>query len=194
MRWRLSISVFAMALIGNVAAAGPQPNMFPLADGNRWTFRSDAVGGVRTLSVERRQGGLVLTGFPGVGPLRVRTTGKTVEAWDVADRHWEALLRFGAPTGSAYRASLSEAPLWRGVLVTVASKKATVHGSGGRAYRACTQFTLRPPAKLADAGVLELTFAPGVGPVQWVEQSIDGPREWALASYRSGARRVAVEE
>ncbi len=197
MRWRRSIGAIAIALIGcGAAAAGPQPSMFPLADGNRWTFRSETVGGVRTVAVEQRPGGLVLNGFPGVGPLRVRTSGRTVEAWDTADRRWEALLRFGAPTGSAYRVSLGEAPLWRGALVTVASKKATVFGSGGRAYRACTQFTLRPPAKLADAGVLELSFAPGVGPVNWVEQSIAGPREWALASYRPGTghRRVAAEE
>ncbi len=197
MRWRFSIGVLAMALIGCMsAAAGTQPSMFPLADGNRWTFRSTVVGGVRTVAVEQRPGGLVLNGFPGVGPLRVRTTGRTVEAWDTADRRWEALLRFGAPTGSAYRVSLGEAPLWRGALVSVASKKTTVHGSGGRAYRACTQFTLRPPAKLADAGVLELSFAPGAGPVNWVEQSIAGPREWALASYRPGTghRRVAAEE
>lgn len=190
MRWRRSIGVLAIALTGcGVAAAGPQPSLFPLDDGNRWTFRSTTVGGVRTVGVEQRPGGLVLNGFPGVGPLRVRTTGRTVEAWDVADRRWEALLRFGAPTGSAYRVSLGEAPLWRGVMVTVTSKQATVRGSGGRAYRSCTRFTLRPPAKLADAGVLELSFAPGVGLVRWEEQSIDGPREWALASYRAGTAK-----
>jgi hypothetical protein len=190
MRWRCSIGVLAMALIGcGVAAAGPQPSLFPLNDGSRWTFRSTTVGGVRTVAVEQRPGGLVLNGFPGVGSLRVRTTGKMVEAWDTADRRWEALLRFGAPTGFAYRVSLGEAPLWRGVMMTVASKQATVFGSGGRAYRGCTNFTLRPPAKLADAGVLELSFAPGVGLVGWEEQSVDGPRAWALASYRPGTTK-----
>jgi len=187
MWWRRSIGAIAIALIGcGVAAAGPQPSLFPLSDGNRWTFRSTTVGGARTVAVEQRPGALVLNGFPGLGALRVRTAGRTVEAWDAADRRWEALLRFGAPTGSAYRVSLGEAPLWRGVVVTVASKQATVHGSGGRAYRACTRFILRPPAKLADAGVLELSFAPRLGPVGWMEQSIAGPREWALASYRPG--------
>ena len=188
MRWRRSIGAIAVALLGcGAAAAGPpQPSLFPLGDGNRWTFRSMTVGGVRTVAVEQRPGGLVLNGFPGVGPLRVRTTGRTVEAWDATDQRWEALLRFGAPTGSAYRVSLGEAPLWRGAVVTLTSKQATVRASGGRAYRACTRFTLRPPAKLADAGVLELSFAPGIGPVRWVEQSIAGPREWALASYRPG--------
>jgi hypothetical protein len=190
MRWRRSIGAIAIALIGcGVAAAAPQPSLFPLGDGSRWTFRSSTVGGARTVGVEQRAGGLVLNGFPGVGPLRVRTNGRTVEVWDTADGRWEALLRFGLPSSSSYRVSLGGAPLWRGVMVTLASKQATVFGSGGRAYRACTRFTLRPPAKLVDAGVLELSFAPGVGPVSWEEQTIDGPREWALASYRPGTTR-----
>ena len=180
----LCVSALTACACASAGGAGPPRSLFPLADDNRWTFRSTAVGGARTMSVERQRGGLVLNGFPGAGPLRVRATGRTVEAWDTADRRWEALLRFGGPTGSAYRVSLGDLALWRGVVVTLESKRATVHGGGGRVYRACTHFTLRPPAKVADAGVLELAFAPGVGPVRFVEQSIAGPRAWALASSR----------
>jgi hypothetical protein len=183
----LCVSALTACACVSAGSAGPPRSMFPLADDNRWTFRSMSVGGARTMSLEQQRGGLVLNGFPGAGPLRVRARGRAVEAWDTADRRWEALLRFGGATGSAYRVSLEDLALWRGVVVTVASKRATVRGSDGRAYRACTRFTLRPPAKVADAGVLELAFAPGIGPVRFVEQTIAGPRAWALASSRLSA-------
>src|SRR5687767_13065447 len=140
MRGTVALGPFALVLAacGLAAAAETPQSSFPLADGNRWTFRSPQVGGPRTMSVERGPNGLVVTGFPGAGKLRVRTAGATVQAWDSVDGRWEALLRFGAPAGSTYRVTLGGLPLWRAVAVTVASKRATIEDYEGRAYRACT--------------------------------------------------------
>jgi hypothetical protein len=182
-----TVSLIALAAglvaVGGVAAKGAK-SLFPLADGNRWTLQSLESTAVTTMSVRKTAAGLVLRGFPGAGDLRVRSMGLTVEAWDPRDGRWEALLRFGLRPGSKYTVDLGGTPLWRSVLVTVATTNAVVADAEDRAFRGVTRFTLRPPGKVADAGVLELAFAPGVGPVRIVEQTIAGPRTKLLSAYR----------
>jgi hypothetical protein len=181
-----------VAALALVAAAGPGAatadrtagSLFPLADGNRWTYRSSVVATPHTMAVDRRGSGLVLEGFPGAGPLRVRPVGASVQAWDAVDARWEPLLRLGAPTGSRLRVSLAAEPVWDGALLTVAATGARLRVLGR--IRSCVRLAVRPPASLADAGVLELWFAPGLGLVRFVEQTILGPRAWTLASRRVG--------
>ena len=185
MSCRIALTAVALIVLAvpYAGAAGP-PSAFPLADGNRWILSDVEGGGRATVSVRRQPTGLVLQGLPGTDSLRVRAAGRTIEAWDPVNRRWEQLLRLGAPAGTKYVVDLGGEPLWRSLRVTVASRKAVVHDARGKTLRNCVKLTFRAPKQVADAGLEELTFAPGVGLVRSVEMTIAGPRERVLASLR----------
>lgn len=182
-RW-ISVGLLT-AMLTTVACADavPRPNPFPLADGNRWTFRHTETDASRTMSVRKGNQGLVLTGLPGAPALPVRWTGSTVQAWDTSSDRWEALFRFGLPAGKSYLVRLGDTLLWRNVAVTVASKRARVEDDHGRTRRG-TRFTFAAKTPIADAGVESMTFAPRLGPVEITELTIAGPRELVLVSHR----------
>jgi hypothetical protein len=163
------------------SAQGTSP--FPLADGSRWTLRDVDSRAARTIAARREGNGLVLSGLPGAPDLRVRWSGKTLQAWDTVNSRWEALFRFGAPAGESYTVNLGGTLLWRGVGVTVASKRAMVEDLSGRERR-CTRFVFRYKKPTADAGLEWMAFAPGIGPVRIVDTTIAGTRELALAGHR----------
>ena len=185
-RHALLITVATALAMGGSAGAKKQLSLFPLADGNRWTLRDVESDAVTTISVRRQSGAYVLRGFPGTSDLRVRMVDKTLQAWDPDDRRWEALLRFGARVNTKYPVGLRSTALWQSVLAVVASKTAVVRDADGKALRGCTKFTFRA-GKLYDAGIEEMVFAPGIGPVRIVEQTIAGPREKTLESFRTAA-------
>lgn len=171
--------------MGGSADAKGQLSLFPLADGNRWTLRDVETDAATTIAVRRESGAFVLRGFPGASDLRVRMVEKTLHAWDPDNRRWEPLFRFGARVGARYAIRLGSTALWQSVSAVVASKTAVVHDADGRPLRGCTKFTFRGRGKLVDAGIEEMVFAPGIGPVRIVEQTIAGPREKTLESFRT---------
>ena len=180
---RLAVAV-ALVLVPAAAASlpGSSRHFFPLQAGNEWTFQNVRYGGSETLSVARGGVGVFrLSGFPGASNLRVRWSGQTLQAWDVRERRWEALLRLGAPAGTRYAVNIAQ-PLWTRVAVTVASRRATVYNPVlRRSYSGAIRFTVRPNPDLADAGLIGLWFAPRVGLVRWEEQTIAGPVEYVLS-------------
>ena len=180
--------VFVAVALGTAPFAPPSPmaspSPFPFADGNRWVLRNTDTGTARTISLSRKQSGLVLRGLPGAADLRVRRVSKTIEAWDPASRRWEPLLRLGAPAGTRYVVDIGDSSLWRSLQVTVASRQAVVHDARGKTLRGCVRLTFRARKPIADAGLEELTFAPGIGPVAVTEITIAGSRRSTLASYR----------
>lgn len=178
--------VFVAVALGAAPFASPSPMVspFPLADGNRWVLRDTETGTARTILLVRKPSGLVLRGLPGAADLRVRSAGKTTEAWDPASRRWEPLLRLGAPAGTRYVVDVGNSGLWRSLQVTVASRQAVVHDARGKTLRGCVRLTFRAKKPIADASLEELTFAPGIGPVAVTEITIAGPRRSTLASYR----------
>jgi hypothetical protein len=151
--------------------------LFPLAPGTQWTFRDVDSGATASMSV---RAGRILHGFPGVGDVRVRNKGNTVQASDQGDGRWENWFRFGLPVKTAYTVALSGTPLWRRVVVGLLSKTATARDYRGKRYRGCTRFIFRVVG-MADAGLTDMTFCPRVGPVRYSETSIAGPRTFALA-------------
>jgi hypothetical protein len=169
--------VFAAA-----AASAPSPILFPLADGNRWLLRDAERGATSLVSVRRQGGGFMLHGFPGAGDLRVRADGEALQAWDSRQARWEPFLPLGARAGTTQAVDLGATDLWRSVLVTVASRNATVENDDGSERRGCTLLTFRSKGKLVDAGLEEMAFAPRVGPVRIVEQTIAGTRVKALVA------------
>lgn len=182
---RTVLAALALALVATQAApAAPAPSLFPLAAGNRWTLTDLERRSSATISVATtRSPGMVLRGFPGAAELRVRAVGSTIEAWDAGSDRWEPFLRLGATAGTKYLVNLSQTPLWRGALVTVASRQAVVEDARGKTLRGCIRLTIRPPKNLRDAGIEELAFAPGIGLVRVSELTIAGVRERVLSSY-----------
>lgn len=147
----LAVSV-ALVLV-SCAAAAPESarRFFPLEPRNEWTFEDTRYGGTSSMSVTRARAGVFqLDGFPGAPDLRVRWSGQTLQAWDKAQRRWEALLRLGAATGTAYRVDLP-APLWNDVRVTVTARRVTV-SNRRRSYRGTLRLDVQPPPELSDGG------------------------------------------
>ncbi len=164
-------------------AATPRP-LFPLEVGTTWQLVDERTGAapppVRVVR-PAESAGVVLRGFPGLPPTRVRENGTSIEAWDPDPGRWEPFLRLGAATGTSYRVDLSQSLLWRNVLVTVAARDATASDADGETVRNAVRLTLRPKGKgMADAGLEELVFAPGVGLTRVVETTIAGPRVTVL--------------
>jgi hypothetical protein len=178
-----SAAILALLLVAGASAARA-PRLFPLADGNRWALASVHSGTPREISLAREAGYLVLRGLPGARELRVRRVGQAVQAWDRREHRWEAFLRLGAAVGTTYAVDLSGMALWNQVQVTVTSRRAVVRDLADRVWRRCTRLAFRYRGALADAGLEELSFARGVGPVHFTETTIAGPRASALSWYR----------
>jgi hypothetical protein len=176
-----ALVALALALVA-VAEVRAQPkSLFPIAHGNRWTLRDVDSGVPRTVSVLNGVSGLELYGFPGLTDgTRVRRAGATVQVWEATGQRWVTLLRFG-PAGSRFQVDLARVALWRAVEVRVASTRAVVRDYRGRVHRGCTRFAFRYRG-LADAGLIDLTFAPGIGFVRISEQSFAGPHTSLLDS------------
>jgi hypothetical protein len=169
------------------ANAATQPSLFPLEVGRSWQLYDERTGrraGAVAVAREAEPAGVVLRGFPGLGEARVRGVGDAVEVWDPVARRWTRFLRLGAAAGTSWVVNLPRTLLWRNVVVTVASRNETVEDADGRAVRGAVRLTLRNRGKLADAGLEELVFAPGVGLARVVETTIAGPRTAVLQ--RSG--------
>lgn len=182
---RVVVALFLLALAAAASASGGSGSAhFPLAAGNRWTLEDDD-GRLNAISVgDTAASGLILRGFPGTRDLRVRLDGRTVEAWDGGQNRWEPFLRLGAAAGTTYTVNLSDVVLWRNVRVTVASRTAVLHDARERKLEDCVRLTFRYGKGIADAGIEELVFAPGVGIVRTTVQTIAGPRVSLLRSYR----------
>jgi hypothetical protein len=186
MRGWAACAVVPLAIATGVSSAATPPpaSLFPFADGNRWTLRERTSGAPMTISMRGRPGAFVLHRFPGLEAVRVRRVRGSVEAWDSADRRWEPFLRLSASVGTRYRVDLAGSVLWESVDVAVASKRALVRDYRGRVLRRCTRLTFRYRSPIADAGLEQLSFAPGIGPVSVSETTIAGTRERVLASFR----------
>jgi hypothetical protein len=165
-------------------AATTSPSMLPLNEGNRWVLRDPDLGGTRSISVLRRPSGLVLRGVPGASDLRVRTVGRAIEVWDASSRRWEPFLRLGAAAGTTYLVDLPGTAFWRSLVVRVASRRVEVEDARGKTLRNCVRLTFSTKKPIADAGLEELVFAPGVGFALSSEQTIAGPRVYLLAALR----------
>jgi hypothetical protein len=186
MRLPLVTALALAALATPAAPAQAVKRPFPLTPGKQW-YLTDRTGTVtRTVSIVRRNGGLWLRGFPGLADTRVRGRTAAVDARYRA--HWVPFLRLGARTGTRYVVDLGPTTLWDRVGVTVASRRAVITDADGRVHRGCIRLRVAAPKGVADAGVEELAFAPGVGLVALTEQTIAGPRRLLLSASGTATR------
>jgi hypothetical protein len=178
-RGAVVIVALAAALApGSVATAG-EPLPFPLGARASWTL-TDEHGSQLKIRSTRSGSTYVLHGFPGLASVRVRANGREVQAWDARVSTWRPFLRLSAAAGARYRVDLPSSALWRAIVVTVASREPCLVGS--RPVRSCVTLELQALKPIADAGVERLVFAPGIGPVEVVVQTIAGPRSYALGT------------
>ena len=181
------LAVFALSLVATQAApAAPSSSFFPLAAGNRWTLHDLERGSSATVAVSAtRSPGFVLRGFPGTADLRVRAVGPDDRGVGPRQRPLGAVPPAGRSRPARSTPSISRsAPLWRSVVVTVASRQAVVEDARDKTLRGCVRLTIRPPKNVRDAGIEELVFAPGIGLVRVSEITIAGVRERVLESYK----------
>jgi len=178
-------ALVALALVAVAAggtAAGPR-SLFPIANGNRWTLRDVDSGLPETISILNGVSGLELYGFPGLTDgTRLRRKATDVQVWEASRARWVTLLRFGA-AGTRYGVDLAGTTLWRSVQVRVVSTQATVRDFRGRVHHGCTRLAFHYRG-LADSGLIDLAFAPGLGFVRVSEQSLGGPHKSLLDSAR----------
>lgn len=175
--------VVALALAAVASTPAQTANLFPVAAGNHWTLRDAGSGLTKKVAIEHGVTFLELYGFPGLTDgTGVRRKGSDVQVWDASRHRWVTLLRFGA-AGTRFRVDLAGETLWRSVEVTVESTTAVVRDARGRVHRGCTRFSFRYRG-LADAGLTDLTFAPGVGLVRVSQTSFTGPHTSLLVSAR----------
>ena len=174
---RFVVLVVAVAALGAGSAAGAAgPSPFPLALRIAWNL-ADENGNVLEIRSTRASAAYVLRGLPGLSSVRVRAQGQDVEAWDARNARWEPFLRLGASTGTQYTVDLAGSPLWRSLRVKVSRAPCD---AADRTVRGCVTLGLLARKPVADAGVEKLVFAPGIGPVEVVVQTIAGPRTYTL--------------
>ena len=145
---------------------------------------ADENGNELTIRSTRSASSYVLQGFPGSRPVRVRAGRPDVQAWDARAAGWKPFLRLGRRRERA-TASTSPSPLWRSVDVRVRAACQVGRPDRPRLRDALALAALKP---VADAGVERLVFAPGIGLVEVVVQTIAGPRSYGSAAARSAGR------
>jgi hypothetical protein len=170
--------VLSVACLCSTAAAAPSSH-FPLRDGATWKL-TDENGLTLVVRATRSGEAYTLRGLPGLGPVRVRPNGADVQAWDARTDRWRPFLRLGARAGTRYLVDLPGSSFWRALDVKVASRTATCSDARGREVRGCVVLDLTSRKPVADAGVERLVFAPGIGLVEVVVQTIAGPRSYTL--------------
>ena len=109
------------------------------------------------------------------GPRSLKKEGE--QFFEVRGKGQRLLYDFSAQTGSSWIIEPIEGdpdPMLDGAKVVVTSKEEEVTVPMGT-FEKVVHFSFTPPPNLADAGLLEQWFAPGVGCVKFVLQSIQGP-------------------
>ena len=173
----VTVVTLAVLAAGPASASGAaEPSLFPLGARATWKL-ADENGSELRIRSTRSAPAYVLHGFPGFSALRIRAAGRDVQAWDARAAGWKPFLRLGAAAGARYRVDLSASPFWRAVDVTVSRTSCHV---GTRTVPGCVTLDVRALKPIADAGVERLVFAPGIGPVEVVVQTIAGPRSYSL--------------
>ena len=159
---------------------------FPAKPGLVWTYAGRPVETarvVRIVEVELANGTseMVWEGLAGRRTIQYRTAG---QVWEVRNGQERLLLDLQAPEGSVWTIPpLEDADdLLDGTGFTVTDRSAAVRVPYG-VLEDCVYLRMRPSPALADAGVTEAWFAPGLGLVQWTETTIVGPQTYELLSF-----------
>ena len=171
---RLALALSALLAGAQLAAA---QDYQPLAVGDVRTYeRGGAFGALQHERTEvlRRSGVWYrFDSFLGLTDTWVAFYRGDVYVWDDATARAVKLFDLHAQAGQGYRVELTALPGGWGTM-TLAARDETVVVNAGT-FRDCARFSFQTAPGVADAGWGSIWFAPGVGVVQWSENSFAGP-------------------
>lgn len=170
----LSMAVLALAVTAHAALAS---SWFPNRATDTLTYTNLRYGGDSTASVDSTSGGWQhWTDFGGLGPMWVWTSSTSEQVWIWASGQSVLFADLSAAVGTTWPLNGS-LPNYTNVTLT---RRAFVAVTAGGTFQNCVMLDLGTNA--VDFGTGGLTFAPGVGIVQWFNQSIAGPVRHAFKS------------
>ncbi|MDP6779008.1 MAG: BsuPI-related putative proteinase inhibitor, partial [Candidatus Latescibacteria bacterium] len=183
-RWILMAAVSLMNSVATPAYGGHA--YFPTQVGMTWTYGGSPMEVARMVRIlEATTVGtdsvFYWDGFQGRRALSVRDSGQVFEH---REGKWRLLFDLGSTVGVSWtlEGTPASGDLMDGTQVTVRSRTDTVTVPYGT-LAPCIHLVLKPSPQLADAGVVDAWFAPGIGLVKWVENSFAGPQTYELAAF-----------
>jgi len=155
---------------------------FPLTAGSTWSYTGSPLKTarlVRVIDVEESAEGVVFVwdGFSGERVVRKDDDGKVYYR---SGDSWELLFDLGAEKDVSWTIGGPEGDLLAGSVAAVVSREEVVRLPFG-VVEESLHLAIRPSPSLADAGLLEIWFGPGLGVIKWVEQTFAGPQTYELA-------------
>ncbi|MSS72377.1 MAG: hypothetical protein EXS64_12935 [Candidatus Latescibacteria bacterium] len=178
----LILCAMAMALaLPGVAGAESRVDYFPLASGMAWAY-GDSFHVVQVGGMMKSLPPIYITDYMGQKRYFIQQDDGKVLEW--RDGKTRLLYDFGAKVGASWKIEpLGDgSEILDGTVVTVASVSEGVSTPYG-GFRGCVHLEMRPRDGLADAGITDMWFAPGVGLVKWSEIWIGGVRSFALTRF-----------
>jgi len=186
---RAILSALTIALlVGPVVYADPigsdpvpaRPDYFPVRLGWMWEYTEGGLIALADVAMEPDSSTVYLlkTSMAGLQAF-VREGDRVFEVLDGDRRLW---YDFSAPVGESWTIEPfdgSDEDMMGGATVTVQSRADEVRVPYGT-FSECIHFAFTPPPNLADAGLLDQWFAPGVGLVKMTVQTIAGPLSYEL--------------
>jgi hypothetical protein len=172
----LAPAALSLLLVGAATTARAQ-DWQPLAVGDVRTYeRGGAFGALQheRTEVQRRSGvWFRFDSFLGLPDTWVAFYRGDVFVWDGAAARAIKLFDLHAAVGQGYRVELTGLPGGWGTMTLGARDETVVVNAG--TFRDCARFSFQTAPGVADAGWGSIWFAPGVGVVQWSENSFAGP-------------------
>ncbi len=164
-------------------SADSEGTYFPLKHGLTWTYGGSPIEVARVLrsvAVSDTSGRIatVWDGFSGSRIVEVRSGS---QVWELRDGEQRMLLDLAADEGAKWTIAGLEGgdDLLDGTTIAMAGRAVAVR-TPYATLENCLHLAMRPNPNLADAGLTEAWFAPGLGLVKWVETTIAGPQTYEL--------------
>jgi hypothetical protein len=180
----LILGAIAVALVlAGAAGAEGRVDYFPLTSGMAWAY-GDSFHVVQVGGMMKSLPPIYIVDYMGQKRFFIPLDdGKVLEQRDGKRR---LLYDFGAKVGASWKIEpLGDgSEILDGTVVTVADTAAAVTTPYGT-FKGCVHLSMKPRAGLADAGIMDMWFAPGVGLVKWSEVWIGGVRSFALTRFVS---------
>ncbi len=187
--------LIVLVLVPQTLLAQNTSDYFPVEVGRIWSYTNGLKIGVAEVwpSPDGAPWAFFFEGYSFTPRIFSKVEDKVVEITeDGMRRLW---YDFGAEEGESWVIkpfeNRPEGDIISGSRVTLVSRSDTVSVPYGH-FKECVHLVFIPNSDLADAGVLEEWFAPGIGLVKRVEQTIAGPRAYELEDWIPGEPLVML--